>query len=92
MKKYLYAISVINILFQIIYFLFGAGTSGSMQWIFLVFRPEYMIISGIVSVVVFILLLVSVLKSRKTVCAMDIVSLILCVEYFVYWLNLMAVQ
>ena len=51
-KKVVYLIIVLNILFQIVYSTIGRGYSN--HFIFYIFRPEYMLISGIIAFLVFI--------------------------------------
>ena len=65
MRKILYSIILINICFQIVYLTFGRMVNielTNFKYIFYIFRPEYMIFSGIIAILVlFILLMFSIL-------------------------------
>ena len=88
MRKILYIITLINICFQIIYVLFGSYADTELtflKYIFYVFRPEYMIISGIVAFFVACGLLVLIIKSTKRMWLFDIFVILINVEYIIYY-------
>ena len=92
MKQIFYTITVINILFQIIYMTFGTTvTSDNIYYIFYIFRPEYMIISGIVAFIN-IVIFISMLIYYKKCSIIDIISVLINIEYIVFYIHLLRIQ
>lgn len=102
-KKLFFIITVINISFQIIYMTFGRCIGielTSLRFIFYIFRPEYMLVSGIISFIVFIftiiLLIINIIsiivKSKKHIDINYIIILILNIEYIIYYNNFLMMQ
>ena len=98
-RKITYSITALNILFQIIYMLFG-GTDKYI-YVFYVFRIEYMIFSGliaaIIACIVFTLIIIAIVKSiierhMKNIIYYDIAILILNVEYIIYYIKFLMQQ
>lgn len=92
-RKILYIITTINILFQIIYSIFGRCTK-EVIYVFYVFRVEYMLISGFVA---FAVLLISIILfiieiselfigSRKAVNIYNVIQIVLNIEYIIYYI------
>ena len=74
---------------------FGSCTTseiGIFKYVFYIFRPEYMIISGIVAFLVGFGILILIIKSIKNVCFTDIIMLMLNIEYVIYYSRFMAMQ
>ena len=89
MRKVFYIITIINILFQAVYMTIGKYTTseiGILKYVFYIFRPEYMIVSGIVAFLVGCGGLILIIKAIKNFCFSDIVVLLLNVEYIIYYL------
>ncbi len=94
-------IGLINIIFQIVYSIFGAYTTVQLEtnnivWIFYVFRPEYLFISGAVSFsmiitsVVFIIILLK--KRKKLFCFYNMLSIFINVEFLIFYYRFMFLQ
>ena len=95
MRKVFYIITIINILFQAVYMTIGKYTTsemGILKYVFYIFRPEYMIVSGIVAFLVGCGVLISIIKSIKNFCFSDMVVLLLNVEYIIYYLRFLTKQ
>jgi len=90
-----YSATIINILFQVIYMTLGKYTTTDLReliYIFYIFRPEYIIISGIIAFFVACGILVLIIRALKNICVCDIIMLMLNLEYIVYYLGLMKRQ
>lgn len=95
LKKILYAITIINIVFQIIYTTIGNITTtdlGMWIYIFYIFRAEYMIVSGVVAFLVLCVTLVIIMKSIKNIYFFDVIILLLNVEYLIFYRFFMSIQ
>lgn len=95
MRKVFYLITIINILFQVVYMTIGKYTTsemGILKYVLYVFRPEYMIVSGIVAFLVGCGVLILIIKSIKSMCFFDIVVLLLNIEYIIYYLRFLTKQ
>ena len=94
-RKVFYWITVINILFQVVNMTFGKYTTselGIFKYVFYIFRPEYMVISGIVAFFVGFGVLVLIIRSIKNICFSDLIVLLLNAEYIIFYLRLMMKQ
>ena len=94
-RKIFYLITIINVLFQVVYMTFGKYTTseiGIFKYVFYVFRPEYVIISGIVAFFVGFGVLILIIKSIKNICFSDLIVLLLNVEYILYYLRFLMKQ
>lgn len=94
-KKGLYLITILNILFQIVYTTLGKYTQtelGVSKYVFYVFRAEYMVVSGIVALLDFFVMLITVLRSIKSTSFLDIIVLLLNIEYIVYYIGFLMKQ
>ncbi len=95
-RKVFYWITVINILFQAVNMTIGKYTTselgGILKYTFYVFRPEYMVISGIVAFFVGLGVLVLIIRSIKNIRFSDLIVLLLNVEYIIFYLRLMMKQ
>lgn len=95
MRKVLYLVTMVNILFQMIYMSLGDHTTselGILRYIFYVFRPEYMIVSGVIAFLVGCGILILIIKSIKNTHFPDIVMLLLNIEYIIYYLAMLTKQ
>lgn len=95
MRKVFYIITIINILFQAVYMTIGKYTTsemGILKYVFYIFRPEYMIVSGIVALLVGCGVLILIVKSIKSFCFSDMVVLLLNVEYIIFYLSFLSKQ
>lgn len=94
MRKVSYIITAVNILFQIVYMTIGRKAYdelGVLNHIFYVFRPEYMIISGIVVLFnLFILAAVLIYLRKVKIC--DIAVIILNLQYLVFYRYFLSIQ
>ncbi len=91
----IYILTLLNILYQIVYMTFGrymTSELGNLIYVFYVFRPEYMIISGLVSCVAFCAILMILFKSKRHLYFGDIIILLLNVEYMIYYIKLIMKQ
>ena len=94
-KKICYIITIINILFQIVYVTLGKYTTtelGKFIYVFDIFRAEYMIISGIIALFVMCALLILIIKTIKKICFLDIIVLLLNIEYIIYYFSFLTKQ
>lgn len=94
-KKTLYGITIINVLFQIVYMTLGKYTTseiGKLIYVFYVFRAEYMIVSGVIAFFIVCTVLILIIKSIKRICFLDIIILMLNVEYIIYYLKFLTKQ
>lgn len=95
MRKVIYIITIINLIFQGIYMTVGKYTMSEMtniKYIFYIFRPEYMLISGIIAIIILIVTFILIIKSIKKVYIFDIIALLLNFEYIIYYFNLLKYQ
>ena len=93
-KNTVYIIILINIVFQIIYSTLGKNITselGSLNYIFYVFRPEYLIVSGIIAFITLILHIILLIRSRK-ITKFDIIALVLNFEFMAYYIKLLSIQ
>ena len=93
-QKILYVISLLHILFQIVYTTFGnltSGTLGQFKHVFLVFCAEYFLLSGAVTLVVTYYML-KLIFSGTNRGKMDIFVLMLNIEYLMYHIKTMTTQ
>ena len=94
MKKTSYVITAINLMFQIVYMLFGGYTVtelGNLQLIFYIFRPEYLIISGVIAIInILILIVISVCEKEGNV--YNIIVILLNIEYIIFYICMMRLQ
>ena len=94
MKKTSYVITAINLIFQIVYMLFGGYTVtelGNLQLIFYIFRPEYLIISGVIAIInILILIVISVCEKKSNV--YNIIVILLNIEYIIFYICMMRLQ
>lgn len=87
MRKVLYLITVIHIIFQVVYVTIGRMTTkelGMLRYVFYIFRPEYMIVSGFVAFFVGCGVLMLIIKSVKNMRVVDVMVLLLNLEYILY--------
>lgn len=94
-KKVSYIITVINILFQLIYMTLGKynmSEIGKLKYVFYVFRPEYMIVSGIFAFLALCAVLVLIIKSIRKIYFLDIIALMLNIEYLIYYIGFLSRQ
>ena len=97
MKKFLYIFTFINILFQIVYMTFGMYRQdelGVLNYIFCVFRPEYMVVSGIISFIVLCCLLAVTIKNIKDIriSILNFIVIALNIEYILFYIKMLQVQ
>lgn len=103
LRKLFYIVTIINIMFQIVYMTFGRHTEielGVFNYIFYIFRPEYFIVSGIFSFIVngmvVILniksLLTFIIKSKRDFNFHDLIIFILNVEYMMFHFKILMLQ
>lgn len=94
MRRVPYIITAVNILFQIVYMTIGRKTYtelGILYYIFYVFRPEYMIISGIIVFFnLFILAAILIYLRKVKIC--DIAVIILNLQYLVFYRYFLSIQ
>ncbi len=93
MKKVLYIITCINLLFQIIYMTLGRILEmGNLKYVFYVFRPEYMVVSGLVAFIIICCFAVLTIKSVKNFRITDLIAIALNIEYLFYYAYFMSIQ
>lgn len=95
LKKVIYSIIILHMMFQVIYMTLGQHATsdlGALKYLFYVFRPEYLLVSGIVSFFITIVLIIIIIKSIKSFCFIDLTMLLLNVEYIIYYLTFLARQ
>ncbi len=93
MKKIPYIFTIINIIFQIVYMTFGRLTYTELGWltaIFIIFRPEYLIISGIISIINIIAFISMMIKNSNKAC--HIIMIAINIEYIIYYYCLLMKQ
>lgn len=96
MKKTVYGITFVNLAFQMVYMILGKYTTtelGVLNNIFYIFRPEYMVVSGVIAFINLILFCIyfSIKKeSRKLV--IDVMIAILNTQYIAYYINFISMQ
>lgn len=93
MKKILYIFTIINIIFQIVYMTLGRLTYTELGWLtalFIIFRPEYLIISGIISIINIIAFIPMMIKDNNKVCY--IIMIAINIEYIIYYYCLLMKQ
>lgn len=94
MKKIAYIITFMNLTFQMVYSVFGRFTYTKLErlnWIFYVFRPEYMTISGLIALLNTIILIYILVVHRKQILYTSIIIL-LNIEFLVYYIKLISMQ
>lgn len=94
MKKVSYTITVIHLLFQIVYDSFGYFTTtelGRLNWIFYIFRPEYMVISGVIALLNIIILIYMLIVHKKQRPYTAIIMLV-NIEFVVYYIRFISMQ
>ena len=96
MKNIIYLLTVINIAFQVVYSTFGRYTTDDIYYIFVIFRPEYLLLSGLISaVLIAALVIVCIFRyftNRDNFKIADIIVVLLNIEYLYYYMQLIAVQ
>lgn len=95
MRKVLCLITVINIMFQVVYATIGRMTTsklGRLIYVFYVFRPEYMIVSGIIAFFAGCGALMLIIKSVKNIRVIDVMVVMLNIEYIVYYCSCLIKQ
>lgn len=93
MKKIPYIFTIINIIFQIVYMTFGRLTYtelGGLTALFIIFRPEYLIISGIISIINIIAFIPMLIKNNNKACL--IIMIAINIEYIIYYYCLLMKQ
>ena len=93
-KIFVYIFTLINLAFQIVYSTLGkmpTSELGSLTFMFYIFRPEYMLMSGIVSLIA-IITSVIIMTSQKKLQVLQIIIILINVEYILYYLKLMSIQ
>ena len=93
MKKIPYIFTIINIIFQIVYMTLGRSTHTELGWrtdLFIIFRPEYLIISGIISIINIIAFIPMMIKDNNKVCY--IIMIAINIEYIIYYYCLLMKQ
>lgn len=94
-RKAAYFVTSVNILFQILYMTLGRFTYdelGILRYVFFVFRPSYMVLSGVVSIAVIFILTIILLKSIRKIRVWDIIMLVLNLEFVLYYIILLSKQ
>lgn len=94
-RKVIYTITIINILFQVIYMSLGKYTMseiGILKYVFYVFRTEYMVVSGLIAFIILCAILVLIIKSIKKIHFLDIIMLVLNIEYIIYYIRFLMKQ
>lgn len=94
MKRAAYIITFINLMFQIVYSVFGRFTNtelGVLNWIFYIFRPEYMILSGVIALINSIILICILIIGRKQIVFTSIMIL-LNIEFLAFYVKMISVQ
>lgn len=96
MKNIVYLLTAINIAFQVVYSTFGRYTTDDIYYIFVIFRPEYLLLSGLISaVLIAALVIVCIFRyftNRDNFKIADIIVVLLNIEYLYYYMQLIAVQ
>ncbi len=100
LRKTIYSITILNIIFQIIYIAFGNLSKKWHIYIFYIFRVEYILLSGILALfmllVILILLIISFIKTisqgRRQFYIFDVITLVLNLEYIIYYFTFLAKQ
>ncbi len=93
-RRIAYVLTLINIAFQAVYMICGRFTTtelGSINYIFYIFRPEYMAVSGAVAAAAVIALVICSIMHRKLK-AFDAAAIILNIEYTIYYCRLIMIQ
>lgn len=94
MKKVSYIITVINLLCEILYESFGYMTTtelGRLNWIFYIFRPEYMVISGLITLLN-IIILIYILVAYKNQRPYTAIIMLVNIEFIVYYIRFISMQ
>lgn len=94
-RKIAYAITVVNLLFQLVYMTLGQftpGELGALQYIVHLFRAEYMIVSGLLAFAALGILAACLIRARGQGWKRDGLAMLLNAEYIAYWLGLMSIQ
>lgn len=95
MRTFFRVITSINICFQIVYMTFGSWIGIKRTFwgfVFYIFRPEYSLVSGLISFFVACGTLILIIKSIKKIRYGDIIMLILNIEHIIYYLNMIGKQ
>ncbi len=86
MKKIPLIFGIINLSFQAIYSTLGRVIDNPYMWVFYIFRPEYLVISGLVSFVMLIASVMLLFKCRKNKDFLYIIiSVIFHVEFLIFY-------
>lgn len=93
-KIFVYIFTLINLAFQIIYSTLGKMTTselGTFKYIFYILRPEYVLMSGLVSLIT-IIVSIFIMTSQKKLQFLQIIAILFNIEYILYYLKLMSIQ
>lgn len=93
MKKIPLIFGIINLLFQVVYSTLGSIPGDDYIWVFYIFRPEYLIISGPISFAMLIAAVILLFKYRKDKSFIYIViSVILHIEFLAFYNYLLKIN
>lgn len=97
MKKCIYLFNLASLIFQ-----FGFGLSFAASYffdvdtlfflLFSIFRVEAVLLSGPISLIALILLIISLIKSKESVKKLDVCALFANIEYLAFYVWFLSVQ
>ena len=93
-KIFVYIFTLINLAFQIVYSTLGKKPTselGSLKFMLYIFRPEYLLMSGLVSLIA-IIVSIFIMTSQKKLQFLQVIAILFNIEYILYYLKLMSIQ
>lgn len=96
-RSILLIITIINMLFQFVYLTFGRVTElGIFIYVFYVFRPEYVIVSGVIAFIILcvwiVLFTIKLLRHGKDKMITDIIGILLNIEYLLFYCYVLSIR
>lgn len=98
-RKIVYSVTLVNILFQVVYSTIGKYTAsdvGILAYIFYIFRPEYLLISGLAAILLLLSAIVltveDIFRTNKKGIVYNIAAMLLNIEFIVYYFNFLSRQ
>ena len=88
MRRILYITTLVNICFELIYEIIGTTIDREMvtnEYIFSIFKPQYMHISGIIAFLTICVILKIMFKSSKRMWIPDIFVMLLNAQYIIFY-------
>ena len=86
-----FCVAVINLIYWLAYLIFGKSVTSGMTWIFYILRPEYFLISGILSIIC-IFIAITILWNFKRLDILNTASVAGNIFYLYLFVNWLAIQ